>query len=218
MGETERKFLKDLRLAHPELGVRPLTERLMAAFGVRVNPDTVHVALCQLGLNRPKRVKSRRVEPVRTPERVAPTPTRKKKPYASPPAEMPPSPANRRAYPTDLSDREWAILEPLIPKAMPGGRPEEWPKREIVNAMFYVLRNGCTWRSLPHDFPPWETVYWYFAKWREIGLWQRINDALRASLRMKAGRKATPSAAIIDSQSAKTTEKGGSVATMAPSA
>jgi transposase len=113
-------------------------------------------------------------------------------------------------------DSEWAILEPMIPRTLPGGRPEEWSRRELVNAMFYVLKNGCTWRSLPHDFPPWSTVYSYFRKWRISGLWQQINDALRPRVRKKVGKSATPSAGIMDSQSARTTEKGGPVDTTEP--
>jgi transposase len=135
------------------------------------------------------------------------------KPYAVEAAEPPPDTAGRRSYPTDLTNAEWAILEPLLPKTLQGGRPEERSRRELVNAMFYVLKNGCTWRSLPHDFPPWSTVYSYFRKWRMSGLWQEINDALRPRVRQRAGKSPTPSAGIMDSQSARTTEKGGPVDT-----
>jgi putative transposase len=121
----------------------------------------------------------------------------------------------RRAYPTDLSDAQWAILEPLVPPAKPGGRPPAHPRRELVNAMLYVLRSGEAWRLLPHDLPPWQTVYHYFRLWRIDGTWERINAALRERVRIRAGRRAQPSGAILDSQSAKTTEKGGRVATTA---
>jgi len=124
-----------------------------------------------------------------------------------------PGPGRDQAYPSDLTDVEWETLEPLIPAAKPGGRPEEWPKREIVNAILYILRSGCPWRMLPHDFPPYTTVYDYFRAWRDQGLWERINKALSKRLRVMEGRGADPSAAIVDSQSAKTTEKGGLVAT-----
>jgi putative transposase len=120
----------------------------------------------------------------------------------------------RKAYPTDLNDQEWAVIEPYVPKPKPGGRPAEHSRREIINAIAYVLRSGCAWRLMPHDLPPWSTVYDYFRQWRIDGTWERINTALREKLRTTIGREAEPSAAIIDSQTAKTTEKGGLGATM----
>lgn len=120
---------------------------------------------------------------------------------------------NRQAYPTDLTDAEWAIAEPLIPPAKLGGRKRTTDVREVLNAIFYLLRTGCAWRMLPHDFPNWNTVYTYFRNWRKDGTWQKLNDALRREVRTLAGREAEPSAAILDSQSVKTTEKGGRVAT-----
>jgi putative transposase len=119
----------------------------------------------------------------------------------------------RPRYPTDLSDRQWRLLEPAIPPPRPGGRPRSADVREVVNAILYVDRNGVTWRALPHDFPPWKTVYHYFRAWRLDGTWERIHDALRDRVRTGAGRAASPSAAIIDSQSVKTAEKGGLAAT-----
>ena len=107
----------------------------------------------------------------------------------------------RRPYPTDLSDDEWEILKPLIPEAKPGGRPRAHQPRELLNAIFYVLRGGCAWRLLPHDFLPWQTAYHYFRAWRMDGTWERIHATLHQRLRRLLGRAPTPSAAIIDSQS-----------------
>ncbi len=117
-----------------------------------------------------------------------------------------------RRYPSDLSDQEWAILEALIPPAKPGGRPRSVDMREVLNALLYVDRTGCQWRALPRDFPPWSTVWTYFRTWRTDGTWQRIHQSLREQVRVKQGREATPSAAIIDSQSVKTSQKGGGAA------
>jgi putative transposase len=118
---------------------------------------------------------------------------------------------NRRAtrYQSDLTDEEWRVIEPHLPPPKRTGRPWAWPLREIVNAIFYVMRGGIAWRLLPSDFPPWSTVYRWFATWRDTCLFEKINHALVMADRERAGRQASPSAAIIDSQSVKTTEAGG---------
>lgn len=129
------------------------------------------------------------------------------------PTRKPPQPAAPR-YPSDMTAEEWRVLEPLIPPAKAGGRPRGVDMRAVINGIFYVLRSGGAWRMLPHDFPPWPTVYYYFWRWRGDGTWERLQDSLRTQVRERAGREASPSAAIIDSQSVKTTEKGGLAATM----
>src|SRR5512137_2983481 len=124
---------------------------------------------------------------------------------------------NRKPYPTDLTDAEWEILKDLLPQAKPGGRRRRVDLREVLNAIFYRQRTGCAWEMLPHDLPPHQTVYDYFNKWSEDGTWERINGILVRRVRMAEGREAEPSAAIIDSQSVKTVEKGANAATTPPS-
>lgn len=115
----------------------------------------------------------------------------------------------KRAYKSDLTDREWRLIEPLIPPAKPGGHPRTVDMRKVVNAIFYLLRTGCSWEMLPHDFPPYSTVYYYFRRWQKRGLWEQINQVLREQVRMKQGKSPGATAAIVDSQSVKTTEKKG---------
>lgn len=121
---------------------------------------------------------------------------------------------SRQPYPSDVTDAEWTILEPLIPPAKSGGRPPKHSRRELIDAMCYVLRSGCAWRLLPHDFPPWQTVYHYFRQWRDDGTFAAVHTVLREQTRRTAGRDPVPSGAILDSQSVRTTEKGGSAAMM----
>ena len=116
---------------------------------------------------------------------------------------------HRRLYPSDLSDREWEVIKPLLPAAKGFGRPRTVNLREILNAVFYVQRSGCQWEMLPHDFPHHGTVYKYFQKWERAGIWKEIHDSLRHQLREKIGRKEKSTVAIADSQSVETTEKRG---------
>jgi len=116
---------------------------------------------------------------------------------------------NRKPYPSDLTDEQWAVLQDMIPDALPGGCPRKHPMRELLNALFYHNREGCSWRAIPHDFGiPWKTVYNYFRAWAADGTWDRLVTALRMRVRRAAGRDPDPQAGYIDSQSAKTAQGG----------
>jgi putative transposase len=115
----------------------------------------------------------------------------------------------RKPYPSDLTDTQWQLVQPLLPPPQPGGRHRATDLREVLNAIFYVVKNGCGWRALPHDFPPEGTVRDYFHTWRRRGVWTQIQDTLRRQVRRQAGRDEEPSAGIIDSQSVKATRTSG---------
>jgi len=116
---------------------------------------------------------------------------------------------NANPYPTDLTDAEWDCIKPLIPPPKPGGRPRALEMRAVVNAIFYVVAGGITWRMLPHEYPKWPSVSWYCSQWRDSGDWQRLHDTLRAQVRQQEGRHTHPTAGCVDSQSVKTTALGG---------
>lgn len=114
----------------------------------------------------------------------------------------------RQAYPDDITDKEWALVEPILKNSEPSGRKPKYERREVMNAIFYLVRSGCSWRHLPHDFPPWNIVYTQFVRWRNRGVFEKMHDRVKETVRELLGRNATASAGIIDSQSVKTTEKG----------
>jgi putative transposase len=115
----------------------------------------------------------------------------------------------RRVYQTDLSDAEWSYIEPYLPIPKAPGRPRVHPLREVLNAIFYIVRSGCAWRLLPNDFPPWKTIHHYFRTWRIDGTWKKLHGALRKRMRVRMGRNPQPSAGVVDSQSVKSTGVGG---------
>ncbi len=114
-------------------------------------------------------------------------------------------PPTRRPYPSDLADQEWNLLEPLLASPERRGRPPKWPARRIADAVFYLLRSGCAWRMLPREYPPWQTVYYHFRKWRLDGRLRQAHERLRAAVRESEGRNPDPSGAVIDSQAVKGT-------------
>ena len=118
-------------------------------------------------------------------------------------------PCSRRPYPSDLSDAEWSMLEPLLASSERRGRPPKWPARCVADAVFYLLRSGCAWRMLPREYPPWQTVYYHFSRWRRDGRLRQAHDRLRAAVREAEGRDRNPSGAVIDSQAVKGTGVGG---------
>jgi transposase len=115
----------------------------------------------------------------------------------------------RKPYSTDLNEREWQIIKPLLPAPNLIGSPRQVNLREIINAIFYLLDNGIKWRAMPHDFPPWQTVYDYYRRWVRTGRWEKINQVLAQEVRKAQGRDIQPSLILIDSQSVNVGEKGG---------
>lgn len=208
-GAEQLAVLESIRQEDPGATLQQMADRLAEQTGVRVTPQAVGYWLRKLGAHYVRRRHSTRPQP-----RCSPSAPRRAYVESGVGASMP----DRRAYPSDLTDAQWEWLEPLMPKGKPGGRHQEIPRRELVNAMLYVLRTGCPWRALPHDFPGWSTVHYYFRLWRISGLWEEIEGTLRERVRRRSGRQPTPSAAVMDSQSVSTTEKGGCVGLMATSA
>lgn len=205
--------LERLLQEDPSATRQQLAERLVEQTGVYVSPHTVGNHLKKLGFTY-QRLTSHERKPQSAP---ATPPTKRYRPSGAGPAGYPTS-YFRRAYPSDLTDAQWELIASLVPASKPGGRPAAIQRRELVNAMLYVLHTGCPWRALPHDLPHWSTVYDYFQQWRDAGVWDKIVAELFQRARRHQGRLPTPSAAAMDAQSVPTTEKGGSVGLTASSA
>lgn len=222
----ELQQLRDYALAYPQASHRQLLRFMSRYTGKSVHKSTLADILRRMGLS------GRASLAPAQPPRTSPAPARAH-PVRQPPRPLQPAagPAEAKAakaaaapryqdahrqepalgYPTDLREAEWQLLQPHFESR--GGRPPEHPPRVMLNAIFYVLRSGCPWRMLPHDFPPWKSVYTAFRRWTKDGRFGRAHDALRRKLRVRLGRQEDPSALIVDSQSVKTTEKGGLAAT-----
>jgi transposase len=205
--------LKRLRDEDPTATLQQLADRLFEQTGVRVSSPTVGTRLKELGVSY-MRASAKAQRPRGAAEERKRPPTRPYRPGGAGPTSY----AGRRAYPSDLTDAQWGLIAPLVPACKPGGRHEEIPRRELVNAMLYLLHTGCPWRAMPHDLPHWSTVYYYFKRWRQSGLWAQVLAVLFEQTRRMAGRSALPTAASLDAQSVKTTEKGGHAGLTASSA
>ena len=220
LDQNTRQLLSRLITAEPTVSLPQLQKRLVEHGGPLVSESTLSRTSRQLGLIcqavprvsvavAPRSIASPRSADFSSGGATAVLPLALLSPSTGPAIV-------RQHYQTDLSDAEWNLLEPLLPAAKPGGRPPKYGLREIVNGIQYVLRTGSAWRHIPHDLPHWEACWHYFRTWRKNGTWQRVHDHLREALRVAMGRQAQPSAAILDSQSVKTTEKGGLLAATMP--
>lgn len=206
LDEQDLQALMELTLAEPYATIGRLQQRMQEECGKRPSRGPVRDGLKLLGVSkeqpRIERSNGRSQRPT-SPSRGA----RYRARHRREPSRNP------RRYPSDLTDPEWAVVEPLVARPGQRGRPHRHSRRRILDAILYVLRSGCQWRMLPLDYPPWQTVYSCFRRWTQRGLLKKIHEQLRATYRQREGREVQASGGIVDSQSAKTTEKGGLLGT-----
>lgn len=201
LSPQEQEQLRVLALERSELHLREILGLLEGLTGKRLREGTARQYLTRMGIRRVRPVREKGAERKGEEDRS----TRYRAHYRRKPTP--------KSYPSDLTDEEWELLKPVFaPEGRPG-RPASYDRRRILDAIFYVVRGGIPWRLLPHDFPFWENVYAHFRRWSEAGLFEKMHDLLRARWREREGRKPGATASIIDSQSVKTTEKGGSAVT-----
>ena len=202
LDEVDRAALLKIVAEHPEFGADNLTRLFVRQTGKPCSDNTVRAALVAMGWRR----MTRPTEPASEPAGPAPKdPVRYTEHHRVEPSEV--------SYPSDLTEEEWRLLEPLL-RGSRRTSPCGDGTRAAVNALLYIARTGCQWRFLPHDFPKWPTVAKTYYRWIERGVWEMVNETLRGQVRVAAGKEPEPTAAILDSQSSKTTEKGGSADTM----
>ena len=202
VGEALRAIVE----AHPLATIQELADRLAAETGVRVERDTMYRTLARLGIQRvrPSSKTSRAGSEGRGAAAAEPAPSEPRYGYRDH-HRIEPTPER---YPTDVTDAEWRLIEPIFEQDGPG-RPERYRRRTLFNAISYVVRTGCPWRSLPKDFPPWQNVYATFRRWSRAGVFEQVHDRLRAMWREREGRANGPSGALLDTQSVRSSENGG---------
>jgi len=193
----EQAQFRELALENAALTLREVLRLLEELTGKKIKEGAARQYLRRMGVRRSRPVRSKEPTPEGEPDR-----TTRYRPHH----RRAPTP---ESYPSDLTDAEWELLEPVFAPDGGPGRPPSYDRRRILEAIFYIVRTGAPWRLLPHDFPPWENVYAHFRRWAEARLFERMHDILRARWREREGRAPTATGSVIDSQSVKTTEKGG---------
>jgi transposase len=201
LSPEEQQLLRELTAEHARLPLRDILRKLKEQTGKQLREGTARQYLCRMGIRRVRPVAEKGAEQEAEEDRSTRyLPRHRRQP-------------TRERYPSDLTDAEWEFLQPVFAPGGRPGRPAAYDRRRILDAIFYLVRGGIAWRMLPHDFPKWENVYAHFRRWSEADLFEKMHDLLRARWREREGREPEATASIIDSQSVKTTEKGGPAVT-----